>query len=202
MDNADVIAKQEVSPVRRPIVHKARPDADPHFEFVDDGTPDGQRKQASTKGQSSNKGQGLYQDHVTGTTAGDAGDAPYDDDVKRPLNDVTHNIKNDNNQKKFGAQWEINDNSPAGSKHAAPKKDTHMATKTNWGLYQNSPDAREGINIAGNGMGGRKGTEFSLFDDSPAKQENEKKNNAQSAVRGIKGDGMGGKKGTESFWDF
>lgn len=257
LHNADMNLQEEVSPVRRPIVHKARPDADPHFEFVDDGTPDGQRKQASTKGQGSNKGQGLYQDHVTGTTAGDAGDAPYDDD-KKVLSDVTQNkISNENRQKDFGAQWEINDNSPANSKHAAPKKDTHKATKTNWGLYQDSPDARGGINIAGNGMGGRKGTEFSLydddspapagneskryqqqsttrtegtdtgskkgginiagngmggkkgtefslFDDSPSKNENERVNQQQSTARGkmAVGDGMGGKKGTESFWDF
>lgn len=82
-------------------------------------------------------------------------------------------------------------------------QETHKATKTNWGLYANSPDARDGINIAGNGMGGRKGTEaaWSLFDESPAKKEN---NGKYSTSRGIttQGDGMGGKKGTESFWDF
>lgn len=135
------------SPERRPIVHKARPDADPHFEFVDDGTPDAQRKMASTKGRKGNKGMGLYQDHVTGTTAGDADDAPYDDD-QQPLNDVTHHIKNENRSKDFGAHWEMNDESPAASKTAPPKKpavDNHLATKTNWSLYQTSPDTRGGI---------------------------------------------------------
>lgn len=196
---------QEVSPVRRPVVHKARPDADPHFEFVDDGTPDAQKKVASTKGRAANKGQKLYQDHVTGTTAGDADDAPYDDD-QRPLSDVTHTIKNENRSKDFGAHFEMTDNSPAASKSNPPKKpvvDNHKATKTNWSLYDESPDTRGGINIAGNGMGGRKGTGFSLFDESPGKKENSN-TNKQGTSRGIQtqGDGMGGKKGTESFWDF
>jgi hypothetical protein len=180
-------------------VHKARPDADPHFEFVDDGTPEAQRKMASTKGRSSNKGQKLYQDHVTGTTAGDADDGAYDDD-QRPLNE--------NRSKDFGAHFEMTDNSPAASKSNPAKKpviDNHKATKTNWSLYDESPDTRGGINIAGNGMGGRKGTgeAWSLFDESPAKKENSN-TNKQGTSRGIRteGDGMGGKKGTENFWDF
>jgi hypothetical protein len=169
--------------------------------MVDD-TPHGQRKQdpTNTKGRVGNKGMGLYQDHVTGTTAGDAGDAPYDDD-KRPLNDITHDTKN----KEFGAQWEINDNSPANTKTGPPKKqESHLATKTNWSLYQQSPDARDGINIAGNGMGGRKGTEaaWSLFEESPARKENASKQSATSRAIKTEGDGMGGKKGAESFWDF
>ncbi|KAH7077007.1 hypothetical protein BKA63DRAFT_511211 [Paraphoma chrysanthemicola] len=201
--------EEETSPVRRPIVHKARPDQDAQFEFVDDGTPDGQRKMQSTKGRIGNKGMGLYQDHVMGTTAGDADDAPYDDDIKRPLSDVTQAIKNENRNKDFGAHWDMTDESPAAAKNSAPKKqvdDNHKATKTNWSLYQNSPDSREGINIAGNGMGGRKGAEaaWSLFDESPGKKENKNGNGQAATSRGIRteGDGMGGKKGTESFWDF
>jgi hypothetical protein len=159
---------------------------------------------ASSKGRASNKGMGLYQDHVTGTTAGDKDDAPYDDDQK-PLSDVTHNIENKNRSKDFGAHWEMNDNSPAAAKNGAAKKPVadHKATKTNWSLYQNSPETRAGINVAGNGMGARKGTEsFSLFDESPGKNENS--SNKQGTSRGIttQGDGMGGKKGKESFWDF
>ncbi len=70
---------------------------------------------------------------------------------------------------------------------------------TNWDLYQDSPENR-GINIAGNGMGGRKGTEpaWSLFEESPVKKENAPK---QGGIR-TTGDGMGGKKNADSFWDF
>lgn len=53
-----------------------------------------------------------------------------------------------------------------------------------------------GINIAGNGMGNRKGTQFSLFDeDSPIKQN-------ESVGRTQRGDGMGGRKNADSFWDY
>lgn len=71
---------------------------------------------------------------------------------------------------------------------------------THWGAHQDSPENR-GINIAGNGMGSRKGTEWSLFDESPTKKEN-----SQTAVKNTtiktEGDGMGGRKNAESFWDF
>ncbi|KAH8733039.1 hypothetical protein GQ44DRAFT_766103 [Phaeosphaeriaceae sp. PMI808] len=197
--------EDEVSPVRRPVVHKARPDADPHFEFVDDGTPDGQRQQP-TKGRIANKGMGLYQDHVTGTKAHDEDDTPYDDD-EHPLSQVTHNIKNENRKKDFASHWDMTDDSPAASKNGTAKKpvvDNHQATKSNWSLYQNSPDTRGGINIAGNGMGGRKGGEvFSLYEESPAHKENVNGNKG-ARERGIKteGDGMGGKKGNGFSWDF
>lgn len=171
---------------------------------MDDGTPDADRKpHVSNKGRTANKGMGLYQDHVTGTTAGDKDDAPYDDDVKQPLSDVTMAIKNENRNKDFGAHFAMTDDSPAGAKKPTAVEDNHKATKTNWSLYNSSPDTRGGINIAGNGMGGRKGTgaAFSLFEESPARKEN---TNSKPATRGIKteGDGMGGKKGADSFWDF
>jgi hypothetical protein len=152
---------------------------------------------------------GLYQDHVMGTTAGDKDDSPYDDDVKRPLSDVTRAIKNEHHNKDFAAHFDMTDASPAAAKNAPPKKpivDNHAATKSNWSLYQESPETRGGINIAGNGMGSRKTNEaaFSLFEESPEKKENNKNANKGSTSRGIRteGDGMGGKKGTESFWDF
>ncbi|KAI4631930.1 uncharacterized protein J4E87_002637 [Alternaria ethzedia] len=158
---------EDTSPVRRPIVHKARPDQDAHFDFVDEGTPEGQRKAAPTKGGRSNKGQGLYEDHVTDKTDETSGD---NSDARRALNDVTQS-----------------------------KTQTRNSMKTHWGTHADSPENR-GINIAGNGMGGRKGTEaaWSLFEESPVKKEN---NNGA----GIKteGDGMGGRKGADkSFWDF
>lgn len=187
--------------MRRPIVHKARPDADPHFEFVDDGTPEAQRKQV-TKGRIGNKGQGLYEDHVTNTTD-DALDGAAQGDSKRALNDVTRTVKNKNRSKDFGAHWEMNDNSPREGKNGSKQPDheerSHM--KTHWGTHQDSPEAR-GINIAGNGMGGRKGTEFSLFDESPAKKENTKAGARTTTGMNTQGDGMGGRKNAESFWDF
>ncbi|KAF1944160.1 hypothetical protein EJ02DRAFT_399258 [Clathrospora elynae] len=194
----------EVSPVRRPIVHKARPDADPHFDFVDDGTPEAQRRQAPTKGGRGNKGQGLYEDHVTHTT-NSAHDGAAKGDVKRALNDVTIAVENKNRSKDFGSQWEMADNSPGVGKNGSSKVPTHetrSSMNTHWGAHQDSPGDGRGINIAGNGMGGRKGTEaaWSLFEESPAKKENTNKG-ARSGIK-TEGDGMGGRKNGESFWDF
>lgn len=200
----DVTCQQEeVSPVRRPVVHKARPDADPHFDFVDESTSDGQRKVAPTKGSRGNKGQGLYEDHVTNTT-NDEDDSSAKGDVKRALNDVTTAVKNENRSKDFGAHWEMNDNSPALNKNGGaklPSRETRKAMNTHWGEYQDSPEGR-GINIAGNGMGGRKTNEpaWSLFDESPAKKENAP-NGSHAGIK-TTGDGMGGRKNADSFWDF
>lgn len=195
--------QDEGSPVRRPVVHKARPDAEAHFEFVDDGTPEGQRKEAVSKGRLHNKGLGLYKDHVLGSTSDDEDDTPKGD-AKRPLNDVTTHIKNENRQKDFGAHWEMRDDSPGpekapfnGNKLPENKKKVLKTMDANWGLYADSPE-QPGIKTAGNGMGGRKGTDASwtLYGESPtqAKKENV----------GIKttSNGTDARKNTDSFWDF
>ena len=205
MNLANLIAQEEDSPVKRPVVHKARPDADPHFQFVDDGTPEAQRKSAAvSKGRKHNKGLGLYQDHVTHTTSDDE-DGAYKGESKRPLNDVTTHVKNENRKKDFGSQWEMMDDSPGpnnGSFNNGAKKgiteNQKKVLKTmdaQWGLYEESPENR-GINISGNGMGGRKGTEFSLYDESPAQEKKENLGRKQG------GNGMGGRKGTGFDWDF
>lgn len=135
-------------------------------------------------------------DHVTHTTEDDH-------DNKRPLNDVTTAVKNKNRSKDFGAHWDMTDDSPGTNKdreNKQPLHETRKALTTHWGEYQDSPE-NKGINIAGNGMGGRKGTEaaWSLYDESPAKKENK-----NSDPRGMKSttDASGGRQNGESFWDF
>jgi len=117
------------------------------------------------------------------------------------LNDVSTAV-NKNRSKDFASQFEMADNSPGAGKNGPSATQTRNSMKTHWGTHQDSPENR-GINIAGNGMGGRKGTEaaWSLFEESPAQKENK----STGARQGIKteGDGMGGKKGADkSFWDF
>jgi hypothetical protein len=167
----------------------------------------------NAKGRVGNKGMGLYQDHVMGTTAGDADATPYDDDIKRPMSDVSKAIRSQHHNKDFAAHFDINDNSPAGSKTAQrePVVDNHKATKSNWSLYETAPETRAGINIAGNGMGSRKTNEaaFSLFDDaSGSRKENVGNTGRQAAPRSarpepevegasginIAGNGMGSRK--------
>ena len=151
------------------MVHKARPDQAAHFEFEDDGTPEGQRKAPPAKGRLQNKGMGLYRDHVTHSTSDDEGDNAYEGDSKRPLGDVTTAVRNENRKKDFGAQWEINDNSPAADNTTFDKsgngKILKSAMATNWEMYEQSPEQSKKENVnsraiktAGNGMGGRKGT--------------------------------------------
>lgn len=195
--------EDEGSPVRRPVVHKARPDADPHFEFVDDGTPQADKKAVPPMGRNQNKGLGLYSDHVVGTNSDDEESTPHGD-VKRPVAVV----KNENRKKDFGSQWEMNDDSPAASKNAShvskgnPKVSKNL--DTNWEMYEQSPDQvkkenvkTRGINIAGNGMGGRKGYEWDLYNQYDQESDHETKENLKSRRINIAGNGMGGLKGTE-----
>jgi hypothetical protein len=165
-------------------VHKARPDADAHFEFNDKNTPAAKKQQPSSKGSTSNKSQGLYKDHVTGDDDND-GTATGDNHLRDQHNTTTKNRSTD-----FGAHFEMNDNSPA-----PVKRDENTR-----------PDATENqykINIAGNGMGGRKGTEaLSLFSESPQKPVHDRKIGHHTGIQ-TTGDGMGGRKGADkSFWDF
>lgn len=200
---ANLSIQDQGSPVRREVVHKPRRDADTHFEFRDDGTLEGQSKPSTNKGRLQNKGMGLYKDHVLGQ-GDDEFDTPQGDN-KRPLNDVTTQVKNENRQKDFGAHWEMKDESPGPNKMALNngKKLTENQQKllktmdADWSNYEPSPEHQK-IKIAGNGMGGRKGTESSwnMFEDEPTQDKKENRGVAQ------RGNGMGGRKGSEFNWDF
>ena len=192
------VSQVETSPVRVERVYKARPGTGHQFEFEDDGTPAARKPQPPTKGGVSNKGQGLYKDHVIGNDD-DEGTAHGDG---RALDDATKAVKSKNRSQDFGAHWEMNDNTPV-SKSNENQKPSHQATKSNFGFYDESPQQSYKINIAGNGMGNRAGTQFSLFDDEP--EEPKADDRSIGNHKGIKatGDGMGGRKGAEkSFWDF
>jgi hypothetical protein len=197
--------QDEGSPVRRPVVHKPRLDAtDSHFEFKDDGTPAGDRKQATTsKGRMHNKGLGLYQDHVLHSTPEDGGDDDYEGDMKRPLGDV----KAANFKKDFGSSWEMNDKSPNPErkdlngneypKNSDDHKKVNKGMDANWGMYEQSPeqakkenaDAR-GIKTVGNGMGGRKdGLDWSIGGEAEDYVVPKAKKHQQTQE-------------TKGFWDF
>ncbi|KAF2270462.1 hypothetical protein CC78DRAFT_133504 [Lojkania enalia] len=171
--------EDEGSPVRRPVIHKPRPDADAHFDFIDDGTPAADRKPAPQKGHLHNKGLGLYQDHVFHTTSDDEGENSHSGDAKKPLGDVTTAVRNENRKKDFGSHWDMTDNSAGpqktefngtengNAKHVPEdRKKVLKGLDPHWGPYGESPeqskkenmDAHRGIKTAGNGMGGRKGT--------------------------------------------
>jgi hypothetical protein len=104
----------------------------------------------------------------------------FDEPTAAPLSNIT-NIKD--RQKAFDPQYAIADKSPAlkenASRNPAPEAD----------MVRNE----HGINIAGDGMGGRKGTDRSWMiggeEPEPPKEK---------IV--IAGDGMGGRKGTDRSW--
>ncbi|OCL11737.1 hypothetical protein AOQ84DRAFT_437484 [Glonium stellatum] len=173
--------EDEGSPVPRPIVHQARPDADHHFEFNDDGTPVAdRRKEVTSKGRKHNAGLGLYKDHILHSTSDDENrsESPKGDN-KRPLGNVTMVINNENRKKDFGSQWEMTDASPnpartanngnengnGNAKHISEDRQKVLnGLDAHWGLYEDSPEQSKkenvnggrGIKASGDGMGRRK----------------------------------------------
>lgn len=194
--------------MHRPVVHKARPDADAHFQFTDEATPAADRiKPIIGKGRMHNKGLGLYEDHVMGTTSDNE-----DDNAQTGASSV---VNNEHRAKDFGKSWDMQDDSPAGAKtNGAAKigedrKRVLQSLDAHWEMNDISPEPssrREDsmdrpIKLGGNGMGGRKGTEarWALADESP--EPTSKKENV-ATERGIKlgGNGMGGRKGANNAW--
>lgn len=201
---------EDNSPVRRPVVHKARPDADPHFEFQDDGTPTEQKTKVNTsKGRLHNNGLGLYQDHVLNSTSGDEDDTAPKGDAKQPLAP----IKNENRMKDFGSQWEMRDDSPGPQKttfngngngnvkHVSEdRKKVIKGLDAHWGLYESPEQSKKenvgaranGIKTSGNGMGGRKGADpgWSIGDEGDDYQAVAPRGSANKPAE------------SKSFWDF
>jgi hypothetical protein len=196
------------SPIKFKKIDKPRKDAEPHFEFIDDGVPDeGKRLAHRTRGANANSGMGLYKDHVLG-----------DEDDATPVQ-KKHGSTTDNSarRKVFNSQFAMQDDSPVPKQTQHISDDRAKAVKmmdASWANYDQSPSANQkeniptspttsraagkgplaettnqskGINIQGDGMGGRK-----------AQVDQDIK------PRGIAigGDGMGGKKGTTRSWGF
>lgn len=202
------------SPIRPKAEAKPRRDADTHFQFVDDGTPENKRPVIGRpRGQGMDNGMGLYRGHNV-----------YDED-EQPTQSSGPALKNITNvkdrSKDFDPHFAMTDSSPAGEKKQARiPEDQAKAIKmmsSNWDTYDNSPstDQKEnnpatfspssrpihakgplsertaeqskGITIAGDGMGSRKGAETGV--------------QKANGIR-IGGDGMGGKGGVGRSWGF
>ncbi|KAI1373607.1 hypothetical protein F4677DRAFT_211800 [Hypoxylon crocopeplum] len=166
---------------------KPRRDAETHFEFVDDGTPNGEPRATRPRGATHNTGLGLYKNNLYS----EDGDGPASADASRPLGAIT-NLKD--RGRDFEAHWDMTDDSPAQkSQSKLPVgEDRKKAVKmmdANWSAYDKSPvqkenkpagltgrsgiDGERGIHIGGDGMGGGRGTNrdwlFGNEDESPAK---------------------------------
>jgi hypothetical protein len=152
----------EKSPVFRPVVHQARPDADTHFTFDDAGTPAADKVRPPRKHKN---GLSLYADNV--------GYQSDEETAKQPLSQLT-NVNQEHRHKDFDPHFEISDQSPSVSRTAKPQNQPNENTakvlkgmNSNWHAYDESPDAAakkenlpnhgRGIKTTGDGMGGSKG---------------------------------------------
>ncbi|KAI6709395.1 hypothetical protein PZA11_003669 [Diplocarpon coronariae] len=194
------------SPVKIKKVDRPRKDAETHFEFQDDGSPDGPRLIGRPRGPGASNANGIYKN--------DMFDGSEDETTGGAIKPSLANVKE--RSKDFNPQFAMTDDSPA-SKPGSQRipEDRAKVLKNmdaNWASYDQSPNQKEnnlrspaglrpnssnrplsettnssnridqpkGITIAGDGMGGRK-TVFA----------------AEEASKGITiaGDGMGGRKG-------
>ncbi|TVY48640.1 hypothetical protein LOCC1_G003967 [Lachnellula occidentalis] len=208
------------SPLKHPKVDKPRKDAEAHFEFKDDGTPE-RRIIGRPRGQGHNDGMTLYRNNVyddeTGGQAG--GDEPH---KFRPIANVV------DRRKDFDSHWEMKDNSPSAKPAPPPISDDRAKAvkmmEANWTASGESPDQKEnvppssktsfpdstnsmshrnddhkGIATGGNGMGGKKGVGrgWGFGEDSDAEEASNKANKFRTGKQGGKGQVTGG-----DFWDF
>jgi hypothetical protein len=200
------------SPVKKPQQPKPRRDAEKHFEFQDDGEPNERRLIGRPRGTGQNTGQGLYENNLYAED--DSKPSPGPD--PRALGNIT-NLED--RRKDFAPHFEMKDYSPAhgqAGNEAPPKvsEDRKKAVKmmeTNWAGYDESPASQkennhpgnrnpkrnapkeDHINIAGDGMGGRKGgPQWKIGDDDDIQTRSEE----------VPGKKKGTTQQANSFWEF
>ena len=189
------------SPIKNSKVDKPRPDTQAHFEFIDDGTPAGDKRPAGhPRGASQNQGMGLYQNNLYDDMA-EPGTSP----PKKPLSTVT-NLKD--RRKDFDPHFQITDASLGSPKKANMENNPKAGLENNrskvvksmeaqWDVADPSPGAQQ--SPQGRIPGGNP-----TLSSSAASGKATGKENFGIGGTGIKtgGDGMGGKKGSSRNWGF
>ena len=183
------------SPIKFKKIDKPRKDAETHFEFQDDGTPEGGRRLIGRpRGAGQNTGLGLYKDHLFNEEDGAS------EGAKEPktLNTIA-NVKD--RRKDFDPHFTMTDDSPA-SKQAAEgiRDDRAKAVKmmdANWSAYDQSPNQKE--NTPAPSSPSRPNTGKGPLSEATNTMSNR---NDQNRGIAIGGDGMGGKKGAGRQWGF
>lgn len=181
---------------------KARRDAETHFELQDDGEridrPD--RPNTRAPGSTHNDNLGLYKNKLFDQEE----EAP---ESQRPLGNIT-NLKD--RGKTFEAHWEMTDDSPAPAQRQEPvpehRKKAVKMMDANWSSYDESPTQKENtrlgkpqddtrIHIAGDGMGGKKGTNRNWLYGGGDDEEEAPKPTTTRRAGGLTSQ-------QRSFWDF
>ena len=206
----------EDTPAKKPVQNKPRRDAETHFELRDDGLPSSAPRGAvRPRGAAHNTGLGLYENRLHAAEAaaeGGGGAAPADgQEPPRALGNIT-NIKD--RSKIFDPHFSMADDSAHGQMQPKPaaSEDRMKVVKmmeSNWANFdatptsqkENNPAAPEknrGIQIMGDGMGGKKGAGgrgWGIGDDGDEE--------AAAAQRAVPGKKQGAAQKTSgSFWDF
>lgn len=183
--------ENQESPERKAVPVKARRDAETHFEFKDDGTPNVETRFVRPRGTTHNDGLGLYENNLysedgNGNANEDGADSAGD---PHALSAIT-NLKD--RGRDFEAHWEMKDNSPVQKPQPKPtvsedRKKVVKMMESNWTNYNSSPLQKEnnpvevpshsgahgdrGIHIGGDGMGGGRGSNRDwLFGDEDNSQ--------------------------------
>lgn len=195
--------KLQNTPVPNAHVPKPRRDAEAHFELVDDGPASDEPRNSDRppRGALHNEGLHLYENrlHVEDGTVPSPGPPP--------LGNIT-NLKD--RRKDFEAHFNLTDESPHHGEAEEPPKVSEDRKKvvrmmeSNWKAYDESPGSQKensnpiparagnerGIMIAGDGMGGRKGSNRDWFIGEDDEQNAPKKT------------GRGPPTKSDGFWDF
>ncbi|ESZ90315.1 hypothetical protein SBOR_9301 [Sclerotinia borealis F-4128] len=181
------------SPVKLKKTDKPRKDAQPHFEFRDESTPQQERRIVGRpRGQGNNNGLGLYKD----TLFDNGSETP----ASKKLAVGLPNAKD--RHKDFDLHFSMADNSPVTGQAPAPMGgDRAKAVKmmdANWDTYDQSPI--------------KKNSQKENDPSSPIRSNSTKEplseidtaSNRTDQKTGIKtmGDGMGGNKGAGRSWGF
>jgi hypothetical protein len=182
------------SPIRQKKVDKPRKDAETHFEFQDDGTPEGMRLVGRPRGPGQNTGLHLYENNL------------FDENGKataKPEGRVLGNIANiKDRHKTFDQHFTMTDDSSSTNEAKQPEKlpeDKLKAVKmmdANWSVYDQSPSQKENAAPVATSPT-RPGTGKGPLSESTNTMSHRDDNPKGTTIGG---NGMGGKKGTGRSW--
>jgi hypothetical protein len=184
------------SPIRQKKVDKPRKDAETHFEFQDDGTPEGTKLIGRPRGPGQNTGLHLYENDL------------FDENEKAPAkagNRVLGNIANIKDRRRdFDPHFTMTDDSPSTKETKQSEKlpeDKLKAVKmmdASWSAYDQSPSQKENAAPVATSPT-RPGTGKGPLSESTNTMSH-RNDNPKGIIIG--GDGMGGKKGAGRTWGF